>query len=202
MYGGDALSRRNKSKYAILGMLSLKPMTGYDIKKNLEQGIGNFWNESFSQIYPILKQLTADGLATVTIEKQDGKPNRKVYHITEQGKNLLMDWLAEPIAGHYPMRIELLLKLFFAHHAEHHIMIAHVERFQTEINSKLREYEEINQKLSAKLNHHKQPALAYRRMTLQFGIHFCKAVLAWCKETIEQLKAYEKKESDKSREES
>lgn len=181
------MSRRNKSKYAILGMLSLKPMSGYDIKKNIEQGIGNFWNESFSQIYPILKQLTADGLATVTVEKQDGKPYRNVYHITEQGMKLLIEWLDEPIIGHYPMRIELLLKLFFAHNVDPCIMIAHVERFQSEMKTTLVEYYEVNKKLLAKQNSYGQP-LTYRYMTLQFGIHYCEAVLKWCEETIIHLK--------------
>lgn len=184
------MSRRNKSKYAILGMLSLKPMSGYDIKKNIERGIGNFWNESFSQIYPILKQLTVEGLATVTVEKQEGKPNRNVYHITEAGKRQLIEWLDEPIIGHYPMRIELLLKLFFAHNVEPRRMIEHVERFQTEMKRKLSEYYEVKAQLTEKLSSQKQ-SLTYRYMTLQFGIHYCEAVLAWCKETIDHLKTLE-----------
>ncbi|MGA9048227.1 MAG: PadR family transcriptional regulator, partial [Dehalococcoidia bacterium] len=43
----------NKTKYAILGLLSLKPASGYDLKKTVDWNIGFFWNENFGHIYPI-----------------------------------------------------------------------------------------------------------------------------------------------------
>lgn len=181
------MSKRNKSKYAILGMLSLKPMSGYDIKKNIERGVGNFWNESFSQIYPILKQLTVDGLATVSVEQQDGKPNRNVYSITDKGRDQLIEWLDEPIIGHYPMRIELLLKLFFAHNVEPSVMITHVEQFQTRLKKTHSEYVDVKKKIELKLHSNRQ-SLTYRFMTLQFGIYYCEACLKWCDETLQHLK--------------
>jgi DNA-binding PadR family transcriptional regulator len=49
--------REVKSKYAILGMLSIAPMSGYDIKKQVETSISNFWSESYGQIYPALRNL-------------------------------------------------------------------------------------------------------------------------------------------------
>ena len=51
--------REVKSKYAILGMLSIEPMSGYDIKKEVEKSISNFWTESYGQIYPVLRNLIA-----------------------------------------------------------------------------------------------------------------------------------------------
>jgi len=48
-----------KSRYALLGMLSLQPMSGYDLKKFTEWGTANFWQENYAQIYPMLRQLTA-----------------------------------------------------------------------------------------------------------------------------------------------
>ena len=80
------MAKENKSKYAVLGVLSICPGSGYDIKKFMEQSTSNFWNESYGQIYPILKQLVEEGLAASHAEKQEGKPEKYIYTLTEQGK--------------------------------------------------------------------------------------------------------------------
>jgi PadR family transcriptional regulator, regulatory protein AphA len=53
---------RQGSKYAILGMLSLRPMSGYDTRKTVQESIRFFWSESYGQIYPALKRLEAQKL--------------------------------------------------------------------------------------------------------------------------------------------
>jgi len=63
------VSRENKSRYALLGMLSYMPMSGYDLRKFIESSTSNFWSESYAQIYPMLKQLTREGLTTSHTEK-------------------------------------------------------------------------------------------------------------------------------------
>lgn len=84
-----------KSKYAILGMLSIEPMSGYDIKKEIQESISYFWTESYGQIYPVLKSLVAEKLVTKTVQKGVGKPDRHVYSLTERGRKELQTWLAE-----------------------------------------------------------------------------------------------------------
>ena len=73
--------RTNTSRHAILGVLSLCPMSGYDVKKLIERSIAHFWNESYGQIYPILNRLAAEGFAERRREKQTGKPDRYVYSL-------------------------------------------------------------------------------------------------------------------------
>jgi PadR family transcriptional regulator, regulatory protein AphA len=106
----------NRSEYAILGMLSLKPMSGYDIRKNVQQSIAHFWNESYGQIYPTLRRLAARSL----VERHAGEGNRRsrrqVYALTKKGRLHLRGWLAEA-PQQRPFRNELLLKLFFGRHA-------------------------------------------------------------------------------------
>ena len=48
--------------YAILGFLAQRPMSGYDIKRSVEESVDNFWSESFGQIYPILRRLAEQGM--------------------------------------------------------------------------------------------------------------------------------------------
>lgn len=174
------MAKENKSKYAVLGALSICPGSGYDIKKMMEQSTSNFWNESYGQIYPILKQLIEEGLATSHAEKQEGKPERYVYTLTEQGTKELQRWLAEPVE-YVVERNELLLKLYFGRHVPVAKNIEHVRTFQQLQRQLLKKYENIERHLQ------NDPDLLYPLLTLRHGIHRCRALLAWCEETLATL---------------
>ena len=90
------MPRENKTKYAVLGLLTYAPLSGYDIRRIYDQSLGNFWSESYGAIYPILKRLEEEGLATREVQHQAGKPDRNVYTITELGRDELHRWLAQP----------------------------------------------------------------------------------------------------------
>ena len=180
------MAKENKSKYAVLGALSVCPGSGYDIKKLMEQSTSNFWNESYGQIYPILKQLIEEGLATSHTEKQEGKPERYVYTLTERGTEELERWLAEPVE-YVGERNELLLKLFFGKHVPVEKNIEHIRTFQQLQIQLLRKYENIERYLQAGMA--SDPDLLHPLLTLRYGIHRCQALLAWCEETLATLQA-------------
>jgi PadR family transcriptional regulator, regulatory protein AphA len=180
------MAKENKSKYAVLGALSICPGSGYDIKKLMEQSTSNFWNESYGQIYPILKQLIEEGLATSQAEKQEGKPERYVYTLTERGTEELQRWLTEPVE-YVVERNELLLKLYFGAHIPREKNIEHVRTFQQLQTQLLRKYENIELYLQAGLV--SAPELLYPLLTLRYGKHRCQALLAWCEETLATLQA-------------
>ena len=97
MAAGQTTARRaNTSRYAILGVLSRRAMSGYDVKKLIERSIAHFWSESYGQIYPSLNRLADEGLAERRRERQRGKPDRHVYSLTSKGRAELLRWLALP----------------------------------------------------------------------------------------------------------
>nr|WP_166880354.1 PadR family transcriptional regulator [Salinibacterium sp. ZJ450] len=100
-------------KHAILGLLDLAPMTGYDLKKNFDATVAHFWSADQSQIYRTLSGLVDGGLASVSVVEQSSKPNRNVHSITEQGRAALDDWLRSPLEQQ-PTREPFLARLFFA----------------------------------------------------------------------------------------
>lgn len=55
---------KNRSRYAILGALTIRPMSGYDIRQFFAKSVSHFWDESYGQIYPILKGLHSEGLVS------------------------------------------------------------------------------------------------------------------------------------------
>lgn len=80
-------------KYAILGLINRKPLTGYDITKEFNNGLVNFWYAKHSQIYPELKKLTDEGLISYEIVIQGEKLEKKLYTITDTGRKALQKWL-------------------------------------------------------------------------------------------------------------
>ena len=73
-----------------LGILSSGEASGYEIKKEIEDGLfSHFIEASYGSIYPALTQLAGEGLVTVRAEEQSGKPDKKVYAITPKGRDAL-----------------------------------------------------------------------------------------------------------------
>src|SRR5258708_38406742 len=80
--------------HSLLGILSLRAMSGYDIRKFVKENIGHFWKESYGQIYPMLKRRTAEGLVDVRVERKRGKPDRQFYSLIRARHSELERWLA------------------------------------------------------------------------------------------------------------
>ena len=97
-----------------LAVLMRGDASGYEIKKAFEDGpFSHFQLASFGAIYPALSKLAADGLVTVTEQEQDGKPDKKVYRITEAGQAVFVGELhKQPQRDRY--RSDFLFMMFFA----------------------------------------------------------------------------------------
>jgi PadR family transcriptional regulator, regulatory protein AphA len=101
-------------KTVCLGMLSDGEASGYDLKKQFESSFGHFFAAGYGSIYPALSSLYADGLVECRAVAQDGRPDRKVYRITEQGLLRLRAALDRPNPSH-KIRSEFLATMCFAH---------------------------------------------------------------------------------------
>jgi len=101
-------------KTVCLGMLTDGPASGYDMKKCFESSFGHFFPAGYGSIYPALATLARNGLVEFENVEQDGRPDRKVYSITEKGRAALMEGLADQTATH-KVRSEFLAMLWFAH---------------------------------------------------------------------------------------
>ena len=101
-------------KTVCLGMLTDGPASGYDMKKNFESSFGHFFPAGYGSIYPALATLARNGLVEFEEIPQEGRPDRKVYSITEAGRESLMESLGSPDPSH-KIRSEFLATLWFAH---------------------------------------------------------------------------------------
>ena len=175
----------NKSQHAILGILGLGPQSGYDIKKLTELSTRHFWAENYASLYPSLKKLEQVGLVTMDVQVQDGKPDRKVYTITESGQVALAHWLEAPVAAQ-PPRNELLLKLFLGHQAPTAVSISHLEAFQSSQQALTKTYQKLEDFLETEQAG--DPNLPYWLLTLSFGRMQAEALMRWSDATLETLR--------------
>jgi DNA-binding PadR family transcriptional regulator len=182
--------KKGKTRFAVLGILSYGPMSGYDIKKFYEKNVAGFWSESYGQIYPILKRLATEGLTTRSVHKQEGKPDRHIYAITPKGREKLQQWLVEPTGRHIG-RHETLLKLLFGRQIPVADSIVQIERFR---DRQMEELKEI--KTQKKLFGHEEvddPNLPFWQLALSYGEHVNRAYINWAEEAIAALRKMENK---------
>ncbi len=181
----------NKTKYAILGVLSLKPGSGYDIKKFCDKGVSYFWNENFGQIYPVLKKMEAEELITKTAEQNEGKPMRNIYSITPKGWEELTEWLMQPTEN-APARLELLLKLTFAKNIPESKVIEQMEQMKQKHIKRLEQYEEMEREFNSDEKTRLDRGYPYWLATLRYAIHDARFRIQWCEETLQNIREHEK----------
>jgi len=113
-----------RTKFAILSLLRLGPLTGAEIKEYCQSRFGQFWSESYGQIYPALKMLCDQGLIRKADDNELGK--FKKYEIQAAGRAFLREWLEMPSSDRL-VRDELILKMFSASMVEPEIFLSDVE---------------------------------------------------------------------------
>jgi len=176
-------------KFALLGMLSLCPGSGYDIKKMVASSIGYFWSESYGRIYPLLKQLTKEGMIQPQRGDKASRRERQSYVITDKGTRALEEWLRrEPRLE--PNRSELLLKMFFSGRIPVEVASAHVVARKRIEEHNLARYAQVEESL--RRNRATHPELPYWLSTVSYGRHRSEAIVLWCDETLRRLSQLKK----------
>jgi len=97
-----------------LATLTHGAMSGYQIKRHFEATFSHFFGAGYGSIYPALSDLAAEGLVRGEDVAQDGKPDKRVFHITAAGDTRLRATLAEEAPRH-KVRSEFLVLMYFAH---------------------------------------------------------------------------------------
>jgi PadR family transcriptional regulator, regulatory protein AphA len=164
----------------LLGLLAMRPRSGYDIKTVVDRSTRFFWAASYGQIYPELKRLEEEGL----IEGEDrpnGGRSRRVYSLTPAGHEALLDWMRSEITT-IELRDESLLRLFFADAVPSEGALQLLEgrkRGHEEFLEVLREIQALPG----------GPDPTFVDLVLRWGIDFNEWGAKWCEEQLQQLRA-------------
>jgi PadR family transcriptional regulator, regulatory protein AphA len=101
-------------EYALLGMLKSRPMHGYEMFQQFEEGtLGKIVRLEMSQMYAFLKKLERLQYIESHLEMQGTRPPRKIFHLTDSGHDLFLNWLTQPVEKPRDIRIFFLIKLYF-----------------------------------------------------------------------------------------
>lgn len=106
------------AEHAILGLLAQNPdgAHGYDLARHFssDEPLGAIVRLEPGMLYHHLKKLDKTGWVSATVEQQGLRPPRQVYRLTAEGEAELRRWLSEPVERTREIRLEFLVKLFFA----------------------------------------------------------------------------------------
>jgi PadR family transcriptional regulator, regulatory protein AphA len=164
---------------ALLGLLRKQPMSGYDLRKDVERSVGYFWSPAKTQIYATLPRLVEAGFATQEKVVQDARPDKTIYSITDEGREALREWVEEaPLEGGQGRNV-ILLKVFFGEGAEPAALRAQLDERRAEAEgllAELRELEEAGKGTSP-----------FQALTRRFGFLYAEALLRWTEEADLEL---------------
>ncbi len=169
----------------ILGFLNKESMTGYDLSKFIDSSVGFFWHATHPQIYGTLKKMVVDGYVTFDHEIQESGPARKVYTITGEGKEFLLEQLPtiEPHLVKFPLLVTMFLGSELGVEFWSKTLVDHIE----EQEEMLQVYYSILKEIP-KVTSNQDLGGFLRKRTLDFGIDYQKFFIKWLKETLKGIK--------------
>lgn len=173
--------------HAILGFLSYAPFTGYDLKKVFDASIRHFWPADQAQIYRTLTRLAERGWAEVEVIPQAERPDRKLYRITERGREELLGWLRRPLPRKEIRESELVQVFFGGLLPDEEVLSVLEQRAAAwrEMRERLRRVpvaSEYTAKGSAR-------EVFFWLLTLENGLAMTEAALAWLESVIARIRA-------------
>jgi DNA-binding PadR family transcriptional regulator len=176
--------------HAILSVLITCPNSGYDLAKrfnpSIEGSVGFFWSASFQQIYRELSRLEEKEWLQAESIQQEHRPDKRIYTVTELGKQQLCNWIAES-EEMTPIKDDLLIKLYVGHLVPTTVIVAKLNEHHRQHQQRLKIYTEIKQKYFQTPQYLPQH-IKFQYLTLLRGIHSEMGWLAWFDEILPLLK--------------
>ena len=168
---------------ALLGVLALKgPLSGYDVRKAVDNGVGYFWGPAKTQIYAVLPRLVAAGFATREQVEQADRPDKHVYAVTAAGREAVTAWLEAP-PGAGGDRSPFLLRVFLGALASPEALGRHVRAQREEAESLRDDLEQRDAQSDG------SPRDFHAALTRRYGLAYATAVIEWATAVEQELGA-------------
>lgn len=183
------MARSDQTQTAVLGALSIRPMTGYALREGIRSVLGSFWSESFGQIYPALAELERAAM----VERRGAKDTRSsTFAITPAGSARLRELLSEPPQPSKP-RNALMLRLFFGRQLGVEACRELVRDARAKAEGQLSELASARAELEGfSLGDDSRFVL----ITVLAGEHAARANIAWANEALAALSVLEERAVD------
>ena len=163
-----------------------KPCSGYDLAKEFNNSIGFYWKTTHQQIYRELAKLETDKMVTSELVKQKDRPDKKIYTVTNEGRQFLIEWIALP-SKPTPIKEDMLIKMYVGYLVPVNILIEELEDLKKIHEERLRLFCDYEKRFFSDIKSLSKKG-KYRYLNLRSGITFETGHIEWCKEAIEFLK--------------
>lgn len=172
----------SNTSYTILGILSFgEELSGYEIRKWAENIRFFYWSPAQSQIYSELQRLEEKELVFPYAVPQEGKPDKRLYGITEFGIAKFQGWLSDEEVNATVIKHSVALKLYFGHMATPDILTNIFQRFIAETEEILGQLGVVQEYLE---NH---PNMEYPALVAEWGYHYYNAELTMAKKMLARI---------------
>ena len=185
----EELMKLPTTAYVLLGLLTVREMSGYDLKLLADRSIKHFyWSPTKSQIYSELRRLESHALVTMREIIQEHRPDKRLYSITPAGREAIQQWLESTDVKPDTYKSLFLLKVFLGHLLPQDTFMSLFEERRQQIEEELQRCEKQQHDLEEQMQ---QSATAedasFPLLTLQNGIGRIRAELAWMQATLNKL---------------
>jgi DNA-binding PadR family transcriptional regulator len=176
-------------KHAILGFLSFKSLSGYDLKKAFDHSVQHFWPANQSQIYRTLAGLREEGFVHVEVIEREERLDLKVYHITEAGREELHRWLSTPLQA-TDYREPFLIQVYFGGRLSDEEFVNLLQHEIRIMEERLAVYDSIYSMFQERIKTSEDPRSLFLSVTtLEYGILSNRISLEWLESVIERVKS-------------
>lgn len=173
-------------KKIILGLLSKKDLTVYDIKIIMDKSISNFFSNSFGSINPAIKKLEQQKLIDCT-ETIDKSRLKKTYTITELGIKSYREWISLPIKQGR-IKDEVLIRIFFMGDSNKQDQKKLIDTYLAELTASREDLEKTMKAIEdMNLSAQDKDKTKFQLSTLQFGIDYINFKQQWFQNLLNEL---------------
>jgi PadR family transcriptional regulator AphA len=182
-------------RFAVLGVLSSMPMTGYDMMRYFEESVGTLWPSSPAQTYQELRKMEGEGLIAGTLAPRGRRAEKRIYELTDAGREALELGTLEPYG--YPnerdgFRLRFCYFELLPYEVARAHLNAHIAHYKLQIEQLKARIEGIERcrspLLQARLRLHPPEAheaiIAYRAQALGAQVLLAQAEITWARRSL------------------
>lgn len=180
-------------RHAVLAALLDEELSGYQLAKAFDMGVANFWHARPQQLYAELAKLEKEGLVSGREVVQEGRPNKRLFRVTEEGISQLGQFAAGAVNPSF-IRDDLMVKVQAADHLDAGVLIAQLTERAAFAESRVGLFETLLAKMRGGRGEEEFLREGERigpYLTCRRGLDFERANRDWCRSTMAVLRERE-----------
>ena len=185
-------------RYALLALLRVGPLSGYELAKQFTQSVGHVWHAPDSQIYPELRKMEADGLVEAEEQARGERGTRRMYHVTDAGDRAFLAWMASPLEYQRvrdPAHLRAAYLESASPEAAREFFLRHIEQWEGELaqwDGELRKIDHVDppnpmleRRLKASPEQEHERIVAYKHFAYEGLVERAKSEIAWARRGLD-----------------